>query len=412
MSPVHRSRSTHQALRFTCCALFVTCLSQPAAAHDRTTSYSVWNIRGQRAHVTVRLSQLDLSRFPWMTANDSAAKILPAYLSSQLQLFEGETACALADGPRPLAAAPGRVTYEWDLLCPATNNLRIRSRLLLDVAPSHLHFARVDRDGAPALERVLSEREPEWALSGAKAAQPLQASGTPLFGYLQLGVEHILSGYDHLAFLLALLLIGGSLATVAKVVTGFTVAHSITLGLAVLGYLRPDPAPVEALIGFSIALVAAENLWLAGGQQRLVPTMIAAALTVLTFAAAGGHGRVPALTLAGLALFAACYFGLLGRASSTASFRWGIAFVFGLVHGFGFASVLMEAGLPTTRLVPALFGFNLGVEAGQLAVVLAVWPLLRFIARRSELWHLRVLSYGSAAVLSVGVFWFISRMFA
>ncbi len=405
------SRALHRAACVTSCAFLLTCLCQPAAAHDRTTSYSTWNIRGQRAQVTVRLSQFDLSRFPWMTEAGAGAT-LQAYLTSHLQLFAGETVCALTSGPRPLAAAPGRVAYEWKVQCPRSTDLRIHSRLLLDAAPSHLHFARVERDGAPALERVLSEREPDWVLAGGETAQAAQPSGTPLFGYLQLGIEHILSGYDHLAFLLALLLIGGSLGAVAKVVTGFTVAHSITLGLAVVGYVRPDPAPIEALIGFSIALVAAENLWLAGGRQRRVPAAIALALIALALTAARGHGRVPAVTLAGLALFAACYFGLLERARSTASLRWGIAFVFGLVHGFGFASVLMEAGLPTMRLAPALFGFNLGVELGQLAVVLAIWPLLRLIARRSDLWHLRVLSYGSAAVLSVGVFWFISRMFA
>jgi hypothetical protein len=112
-----------------------------------------------------------------------------------------------------------------------------------------------------------------------------------------------------------------------------------------------------------------------------------------------------------LALFAICYFGLLTRVSSTGALRWGIAFIFGFVHGFAFAAVLVEAGLPTERLAAALFGFNAGVELGQLAAVAAVWPLLHLLSRRDDGWRLAVLNYGSAAVLTLGVFWFVSRAF-
>ena len=91
--------------------------------------------------------------------------------------------------------------------------------------------------------------------------------------------------------------------------------------------------------------------------------------------------------------------------------RWAIAFIFGLVHGFGVASVLVEAGLATERLVQALFGFNFGVELGQLMVVALIWPLRRFALRRGEAWRFAILNYGSAATLAVGVFWFVSRAF-
>src|SRR5205823_4014675 len=147
-----------------------------------------------------------------------------------------------------------------------------------------------------------------------------------------LGIEHILTGYDHLAFVLALLLIGASIGEVARVVTGFTVAHSITLALAVVGWVRPSAAPTEALVGLSIALVAAENIWLVGTRTAVVPVVISATLAVLAVAATAGYGRVPALVLAGLALFSACYFGLLARATRKRSLRWAAAFLFGLVH--------------------------------------------------------------------------------
>jgi len=379
--------------------LLLGLLATPAAAHERTTSYSSWEVRGRQAHVTVRLSELDVSRFPWAAAADRD-RALAAYLARHLQLLAGDAACPVVGGPRPLASVPGRVVYEWELACPASDALRIRSDLLLDVAPAHLHFVRVAREGARAPEHVLSEDERTWSLADA----PL---GTSLGSYFRLGVEHILTGYDHLAFLVALLLIGGSLGQVARVVTGFTVAHSITLGLAVLGCVRPERAPVEALIGLSIALVAAENVWLVGARPRILPALIAGALGSLALAAWAGHGRIPALTLAGLGLSALCYFGLLERMARPEALRWGVAFLFGLVHGFGFAAVLADARLDADRLAHALLGFNLGVEAGQLAVVALAWPLLRQAARR----QIALVELGSAATAGLGLFWFVTRAF-
>lgn len=395
--------------------LFVALLPLPrgAAAHDRTTSYSAWQIDGARAHVTVRLAAFDVSRFPWAGGSDRnlIEEQLGHYLTSHLELLAGGVPCAVTATPQPLSTTAGRMAYEWELRCPTTHSLQIRSRLFAEVASAHLHFARITRDGTPAVERVLSVREPVWPLEDSSPSRVDGTMGTPLLDYVVLGMEHILSGYDHLAFVLALLLIGGALREVAQVVTGFTVAHSLTLGLAVLGYVRPEQAPVEALIGLSIALVAAENVWVLGRCGLAVPRLIAAALTLLALLAAAGHGRVPAVTLAGLALFSFCYFGLLGRLPATGSLRWAIAFIFGLVHGFGFASVLVEAGLPAAQLAPALFGFNIGVELGQLMVVALIWPLLHAAIRHNTTWRGAILNYGSAATLAIGVFWFVTRAF-
>jgi hypothetical protein len=375
----------------------VIALAPGAGAHERTTSYSTWTIRGPDAHVTVRISWLDVSRFPWADVEGA----LGAYLVERVRLFAGDQACAVTEAPRPLASPPGGLGLEWRLRCPAASGLRLRSDLLLDVAPAHLHFARVRRDGEAPGERVLSEREREWALD--------RPAGTSVAGYVALGVEHITTGWDHLAFLLALLLLGGSFGQVVTVVTGFTVAHSLTLGLAVLGAVRPAAAPVEALVGLSIALVAVENVWLTGPRSRAVPLVVAGTLAVLALAAARGYGRVPALTLGGLALFSRCYFGLLGRTARAGALRWTIAFLFGLVHGFAFAAVLAEAGLPPGRMAPALFGFNLGVEAGQIAVVAVVWPLIGLAARH----RLRpvLVEGGSAALAGLGLFWFVTRAY-
>ena len=407
------TRTARGLRRVVLCGLAAVLLPTSSSAHDRSTSYSTWDIRGRNAQVTVRFAQLDVSRFPWAaTAGDELGRPLGEYLTRHVQLLADRTPCPVVEAPRAQPAIPGRFVYEWRITCPDTGRLSVRSDLFLDVAPSHLHFARVSRDGTGALERALSDGERTWELTDTDSTGTPPLRGTSLTGYVALGIEHIFTGYDHLAFLLALLLIGGTLGEVAKVVTGFTVAHSVTLALTVLGYVRPDTAPVEALIGLSIALVAAENMWLIGARGGGLPGLVTAILLLLALNAAAGHGCVPALTLAGLAVFSGCYFQLLRRASRTASLRWAIAFIFGLVHGFGFASVLGEAGLPPDRVVHALFGFNVGVEAGQLAVVSLLWPLLRVATWRDrERIGLALVEVGSAAVLALGVFWFVSRTY-
>lgn len=386
-------------------------LAAPAEAHRRSLSYSTWTLLPDGARVHARVSQLDLSRLglaylPSGGPDDPVA----AYLATRLGLLAGDAACAPSALPTPREAPEGWAVYAWRVRCPDDAARTILSSLFLDVAPSHMHFARIDGTGAPegATERVLSEAQRTWPLAGSDADDA--GSGTTLAGYLRLGVEHILTGWDHLAFVLALLLLAGTLGEVAALVTSFTVAHSITLGLATLGLVRPESAAVEALIGFSIALVAAENGWILGGRRRVVPLVVTGGLVLLALAPGAAVGRA---ALLGLALFSLCHFGLLARSPRPARLRAAVAFAFGLVHGFGFAGILAELELPTARLVPALFGFNVGVELGQLAVVLAVWPLLRAVGRlaggEAGRW---VAEVGSAVVCGLGLYWFLVRSFA
>lgn len=194
----------------------------------------------------------------------------------------------------------------------------------------------------------------------------------PAVSFFHLGVEHILTGYDHLLFLAALLLVCRGFGEAAKIITCFTAAHSITLALAALDVVRLSPRIVEPMIAASIVYVAAENLW----QSRA------------TGARADRH-RV-------------------GR-------RMLITFCFGLVHGLGFASALREAGLGSTSrgLVAPLVQFNLGVEIGQLAVAAFVFPLMLALRNRPALkFDRRWVPACSAAVALVGGWWLVTRIAA
>jgi hypothetical protein len=187
--------------------------------------------------------------------------------------------------------------------------------------------------------------------------------------YLVLGVEHILLGIDHLLFVLALLLIVRGVRRLVATVTAFTVAHSITLGAATLGFVSVPSAPVEAIIALSILFLASEL-----ARERA--------------AAARGPQRA---------------------ASLTSRFPWIVAFAFGLLHGFGFAGALSEVGVPQHAVPLALLFFNVGVELGQLLFIAAVfgfaWLVRLAAVRVPALWP-RAVAYG---VGSVAAFWVVER---
>jgi len=187
--------------------------------------------------------------------------------------------------------------------------------------------------------------------------------------YFSFGVEHILGGIDHLLFVLALLLLVKGVRRIIATVTAFTLAHSITLAGATLGWVHIPGPPIEAAIALSIAFVAAEII----------------------------HSRQ-------------------GRAGLTEQYPWIVAFTFGLLHGFGFAGALMQVGLPQTEIPIALLFFNLGVEAGQLlfiAAVFAVFWLLRHYIRGIKISQAKWASALPAYVIgSLAIFWTVQRTVA
>src|SRR5215472_960363 len=177
--------------------------------------------------------------------------------------------------------------------------------------------------------------------------------------FVPAGVHHILIGPDHLLFLVGLLLLGGSMRQLLVVVTSFTVAHSITLSLAALNVVTPPARLIEPAIALSIVYVGADNILAKGGRDV----------------------------------------------------RGWIAFTFGFIHGFGFANVLREMDLPRRALGWSLFSFNIGVEIGQLFVVVLVATAFTMLRAKSE-WSRRHLAFaGSIVVIAAGAFWFVQRVF-
>lgn len=214
----------------------------------------------------------------------------------------------------------------------------------------------VRQDGSTQVER-LPMGEPRFTITAPAG------TGEVAWSYLVLGVEHILGGIDHLLFVLALLLIVRGGPRIVATVTAFTLAHSITLGAASLGWVQVPGPPVEALIALSIVFVAVEVLHLQAGRVGL-----------------------------------------------TARAPWVVAFSFGLLHGLGFADALAEVGLPQTDILMALLMFNLGVEIGQLGFIAAALlgaAALRVAWSQRTRWGPTVVSYG---IGSIAAFWTVERV--
>jgi hypothetical protein len=221
-------------------------------------------------------------------------------------------------------------------------------------------------------EVIFTRFEPDY-LYDTGCVSPLSDQ---LKQYFKLGVKHIFLGYDHIAFLMALLFVR-RFTDLLKIVTAFTVAHTLTLALAVLQIVKLPPQLVEIGIAVTIMYVAAENLW-----------------------------------------------------KNEFSHRWMLTFGFGLVHGFGFASVLRELGLPSAGLARSLLSFNLGVEAGQIVIVGLLWPILWWLTRREfcaqgrssvsdagrpalrRCWSSRLRLCASVIIFLFGAVWFCERTFA
>jgi hypothetical protein len=309
---------------------------------------------------------------------------------------------------RTVPSSDAWLTLAWRATCDGPPD-RIDNRIFVDGVSARLHFARIVRSGELPVERVFGPSDVSLPIAAPGAAE--EAPTQAISRYVALGVEHIVTGWDHLAFLAGLLVLAATLRDVLVLATGFTVAHSVTLALSVLGVARPDLAGIESLIGFSILMVAVENVWLTADRGRAIPGTLLVFLAAMAVARAAGHGIITETTLVGLALFTTAHFRLLAVERRPERLRAAVAFGFGLVHGFGFAGVLEQVQLPQATLVPALFGFNAGVELGQLAVLAAAWPVL-IVARGRGGRHERFVTESvSAALAGLGVLWFVGRAY-
>ncbi|MGH2396034.1 MAG: HupE/UreJ family protein [bacterium] len=297
---------------------------------------------GQLSSTEIARHRADLERFlderirftDRDTTGDLTIEPAQAQLPSSLNLSVSHSTLRLVyQWPVPVQG----LALRYDLFVPGVPTASCLATIVVGGRVRNVVFTPEHRDAAISLG---------GSISGAAA------------GFVLLGIRHILSGYDHVLFLLSLLMLGGGLRALVKIVSAFTVAHSITLSLAVLNVVALPARWVETAIAASIVYVAAENFW--RGQHALRN-------------------------------------------------RWLVTFGFGLVHGLGFASILQELHLPRAGVAVSLLGFNLGVEVGQMAIVLLASLGLQLIRAWPRATVFRLLVSAGAGV--AGLVWFVQRAF-
>ena len=356
-------------------ALLFACTLVPATsqAHQKSVSYSKWTLVEGGAVVQARVRWFELTSLP--DAADAASggfnrSSVLAYAQSRLVLGTEAGPCEpIPSSATWLPAEQGWARLEWRVRCDGTP-ASLQSRLF-DTLRNHVHLATIR--GPRPVDVVLSSTAPRAAIQLDAGSRGTRGIG----GYLRLGGEHILSGWDHVAFLLLLIVVAPRLRDVVVLVTGFTVGHSVTLAAAALGVVVPHVRAVEATIAASILIVALEN----AGMERARGGTLAILGALVLFSVSASFGGLTAFW--GIAVFTAFYFALLRMLSEAGRLRWVIACLFGFVHGLGFSGALLEQELPRGQLVQALLGFNVGVELGQLAIVACLWPVLQWLRRRN-----------------------------
>lgn len=351
--------------------------SSAALAHKASDSYLVLDVQGAEVSGQWDIALRDIDFALGLDANGDAQITwgelrarhadMAAWALGRLALRRGSDCTLQVSGLQVDEHTDGAyAVLHLGGKCPSTGGeLSLRYGLLFELDALHRGLLRLSLDGVTQTA-VMS---PDKALQHFSAGQVSRLS--QLVQYLVEGIWHIWIGFDHILFLLSLLLpvvlvreagrwrgvsrFGDALREVLWVVTSFTAAHSVTLSLAALGFVELPSRLVEAAIALSVVLAAANNLWPVVARRR-----------------------------------------------------WLVAFGFGLIHGFGFASVLADLGLPQESLVLSLLGFNLGVEVGQLAIVSGFLPLA-FMLRGTAFYRHGVFVGGSVATMGVALLWFAER---
>lgn len=359
---------------FVATVAFVLAVGARAEAHQIGISTGEYTRRGSslvgklsfaRSEVAALVAGIDTNLDGHLSPAEVASGrgVLQTKILGRIIARSGGEACAATLTDAGLLEEDGLVVSgRWD--CRAMDQpIEVDLAVLDDLARGHRHLARTVVDGAHH-DKMATRGDARLSLAPAASGTsggsgPAEAKAEPrpsgALAFLVLGIEHILTGYDHLLFLLGLVLVRSSLRGLLATVTAFTVAHSVTLAIATLGIWMPSSRIVEPVIALSVAYVGVENFFVEDGSRR-----------------------------------------------------WRITFPFGLVHGFGFASALRELDLPRAEIPAALVAFNVGVESGQLAVVALALPILAWLRRRSGFtpWGVRAISGG---VTLAGIVWFVLR---
>jgi hypothetical protein len=399
-------------------SLILITISKFSYAHYFSESYSNWIISDNKVSATFTILKLEATRVLQIDKFQeigqekqlSEGEVFLEYFKPRISALESSKECLLDNEPSLINGKDEYHTIELSYLCASTNSIKIINNVLFDIAQSHVHLSRISINDQ-ILEKALFYNDQTIFINDLKTKKE-KSFVDSLTNFISTGMNHILTGFDHLIFLMGLIILVNNFKHLLIVITGFTLGHSITLALVALNIVVPNTLMIEALIGFTILFIAAE--YMMKEEKNFIP-IIAILLSILTFAAISSLFLQISMTLISfmaLILITIGYFGILRNLENKGSFRAIITSLFGVIHGFGFGTFLFNSEFDQTNIISALFGFNLGVEIGQIIFlmifILLNLSLIKLLKSKNHQYLMQTLMI---IVSSLGFYWFIQRLY-
>ena len=388
----------------------------PVQSHYFSESFSKWNINGKNVVAQYSILELEATR---IFKVDSYQKIMyenklserdvfKIYLRQHIRVLSGNNVCKMKDDIRDIASQEGYLNVEIQFHCDSEENIKIINNAMFNLIQGHIHIARVYVDNNLFIEKALFFNDQSLEIK----ENVNENSFIKSFGsFFNTGMNHILSGYDHLLFILGLLLIVSHFRKLILVITGFTIGHSLTLSLAVFDLIQINSRLVEALIGYTIMFVGLEYFTKKNNNiVSSVTFVILLNLLLLIVSLMLGISISTALIF-GVVIFSISYLFFINNYKSENKFIVVITIIFGLIHGLGFGGFLLGSGVNDENIVSGLLGFNLGVEFGQIAFILFILLTFKIL---SLLKMNRIISIAKNAafvfIISLGLYFYIQRL--
>ena len=393
-------------------------LLSPLNAHYFSESFSKWNVVDNKVEANFSLLTLESTRIfqvenyqkIMFDENLSETDVFKIYLSQHLKVTSEGKNCSLVDEIKELNSQEGSLNLSLNFECPSNKEIKIINNALFNLVQSHIHIARIYIDNNLYTEKALFFNDQSIDLNEEKENNSFSNS---FYKFFSLGLDHILSGYDHLLFILGLLLLVTNLKRLLLVITGFTIGHSLTLSLSVINIIQVKSSLVEALIGYTIMFVGLEYLYKENNDHRVSMIFITTLSLLLLIFGNLINPNFPYFLILGILLFSLGYFYLLKNLNSENNLLSIITIIFGLIHGFGFGGFLLGSKISSENIFSGLLGFNLGVEVGQIIfvlLILLIYKLLMTLKITKIIEVMKNLSF--FAVVFFGFFFFIQRLIA
>jgi len=387
-------------------------------AHYFSESFSKWNVVDNKVEANFSLLTLESTRIfqvenyqkIMFEENLSETDVFKIYLSQHLKVTSEGKNCSLVDEIKELNSQEGSLNLSLNFECPSNKEIKIINNALFNLVQSHIHIARIYIDNNLYTEKALFFNDQSIDLNEEKENNSFSYS---FYKFFSLGLDHILSGYDHLLFILGLLLLVTNLKRLLLVITGFTIGHSLTLSLSVINIIQVKSSLVEALIGYTIMFVGLEYLYKENNDHRVSMIFITTLSLLLLIFGNLINPNFPYFLILGILLFSLGYFYLLKNLNSENNLLSIITIIFGLIHGFGFGGFLLGSKISSENIFSGLLGFNLGVEVGQIIfvlLILLIYKLLMTLKITKIIEVMKNLSF--FAVVFFGFFFFIQRLIA